>query len=108
MSGLLLIVFVLLHGWLTHFAQIGNFEAGLQDEVVVFEVVKRRLAQGLFVAFDFALLATVLYHGLNGIRNILLEWRPTAGRERTTTLALWVVGLAAFGYGARALLVFIL
>ncbi len=108
MSGLLLIVFVLLHGWLTYFAQIGDFEAGLQDEVVVFEVVKRRLAQGLFVALDFALLATVLYHGLNGIRNILLEWRPTARRERATTLALWVVGLVAFGYGARALLVFIL
>ena len=106
-SGLLLIVFVALHGWFTHFAQVGNVETGSQAEAVTFEVVSQRLAQGFFVFFDFALLALVLYHGLNGIRGILLEWRPASRRQREVTVGLWMLGLMAFIYGGQALLVFV-
>ena len=108
LSGVLLILFVLLHGWFTHFDPIPDVESGAQEEGVVFEVVKDRLGKGFFIALDFALLATVLYHGLNGIRNILLEFRPAARRERAVTLSLWLLGLVTFIFGARALLVFIL
>ena len=84
-SGLLLLFLVLTHGSITHFLPIGDVRAGIQDETVVYEVVKQRLAQGFFVFFDFALLSLALYHGLNGMRNILLEWRPAARRERIPT-----------------------
>ena len=107
-SGLLLLFLVLAHGSITHFLQIGDVQAGIQDEPVVYEIVKQRLAQGFFVFFDFSLLSLALYHGLNGIRNILLEWRPTARRQRLVTTSLWIVGLVSFGFGAMALLVFIL
>ena len=107
-SGLLLVFLVLLHGWFTHFALIGDVQAGVYDEVVLFDIVRRRLAQGTFIILDFALLAAVLYHGLNGIRNILLEWRPAARRQLAVNAALWVLGVAAFSVGAKALLVFIL
>ncbi len=107
-SGLLLLFLVLTHGSITHFLPIGDVQAGIQDEPVVYEVVKQRLAQAFFVFFDFALLILALYHGLNGIRNILLEWRPTARRQRMVTASLWILGLVSFSFGARALLVFIL
>lgn len=108
LSGLLLIFLVLAHGWFTHFVPIGDFAAGVQEEVVVFDVVKRRLAQTAFILLDFFLLAVVFLHGLNGIRNILMEWRPTRRLQGVVTVLLWATGVLAFGLGARALLVFIL
>jgi succinate dehydrogenase hydrophobic anchor subunit len=107
LSGVLLILLVLMHGWFTHFDPVADVESGIQEEAVVFDVVKGRLAKAGFVILDFALLAAVLYHGLNGVRNILLEWKPAARRERPVTLSLWVLGLVTFAFGARALAVFI-
>ena len=81
---------------------------GRQEELVLFSIVRQRLAQGLFIFVDFSLLGLVLYHGLNGMRNILLEWPPAARRANAMALGLWVLGAATFAYGAWALLVFIL
>lgn len=106
-SGLLLVVLIVAHGWFSHFVPISNVQAGLQAEPVVFDAVKRRLAQGGFIALDFVLLGVVLYHGLNGMRNIFLEWGPAARRQHLVEGGLWVVGLVAFGFGARTLAVFI-
>jgi succinate dehydrogenase hydrophobic anchor subunit len=57
---------------------------------------------------DFSLLGLVLYHGLNGMRNIFLEWPPAAHRAKAMTLGLWVLGVVTFVYGSWALLAFIL
>ena len=105
-SGLMLIALLAVHIWMSHFSGLGAVIDGRQDELVLFGIVKRRLAQGLFVFVDFSLLALVLYHGLNGVRNILLEWRPASQRRQVTT-GLWLLGAAAFAYGAWALMQFI-
>ena len=107
-SGVLLIFLVGIHIWMTHFSGLGDVIKGEQEELVLFEIVKQRLAQGLFIFVDFSLLALVLYHGLNGMRNILLEWGPAARRAKGMTIGLWVLGLATFAYGSWALLAFIL
>jgi succinate dehydrogenase/fumarate reductase cytochrome b subunit len=52
-------------------------------------------------------LGLALFHGLNGLRGILLEWRPLARRERLVTGALWLLGISAFGYGMLALWAFV-
>ena len=106
-SGLLLIFFLAVHIWMGHFSGLGAVIDGRQDELVLFDIVERRLAQGLFIFVDFSLLALALYHGLNGVRNILLEWRLAARRSRPIVLGLWLLGMAAFAYGAWALLAFI-
>ena len=93
---MLLLFFVLAHGTITHFVPIADVRAGLQGEPVTHEVVERRLAQGAMLAFDFALLGLALYHGLNGIRGILLEWSFTARRKTAVTAALHTIGLGAF------------
>ncbi len=107
-SGLLLLFFLGVHIWMGHFSGLGDVIEGRQEELVLFDVVKRRLAQGLFIFVDFSLLALVLYHGLNGIRGILLEWQPAAQREKTVTVGLLLLGAVTFGYGAWVLLQFIL
>ena len=107
-SGLLLIFLLTVHIWMGHFSGLSEVIAGRQEEVVLFEIVEQRLAQGLFIFVDFSLLALVLFHGLNGIRNILLEWAPAARRQKQVTRGLGILGAVTFIYGARVLLVFIL
>jgi len=51
------------------------------------------------------LLALGLYHGLNGIRNIVLDYWPNAGRAASWILT--VIGVAAVGYGSVALAAFV-
>jgi succinate dehydrogenase hydrophobic anchor subunit len=107
-SGLLLLLLLGVHIWMGHFSSLGAVIDGRQEELVLFDIVKRRLAQGLFVFVDFSLLALALSHGLNGVRNIMLEWPPAARRGKAITAGLWVLGAATFAYGAWVLLAFIL
>ena len=107
-SGVLLLFFVLAHGTITHFVPIADVRAGLQEDPVTHEVVERRLAQGAMLAFDFALLGLALYHGMNGIRGILMEWSFTARRKTVVTAVLHSVGLGAFVLGAAGLIAFVL
>ena len=104
----MLIFLVGVHIWMTHFSGLGDVVQGRQEELVLFAIVKQRLAQGLFIFVDFSLLGLVLFHGLNGMRNILLEWAPAARRAGAITVGLWALGLVTFAYGAWALLAFIL
>ena len=107
-SGMLLIFLLAVHIWMGHFSGLGDVIDGRQEELVLFDIVKQRLAQGLFIFVDFSLLALALYHGLNGMRNIVLEWPRAARREKSITTGLWVLGAATFVYGAWVLLAFIL
>ena len=107
-SGVLLIFLLAVHIWMGHFSGLRAVIDGRQEELVLYSIVQQRLAQGLFIFVDFSLLALVLYHGLNGMRNIFLEWPPAANRVKAMTLGLWVLGAVTFAYGAWALLTFIL
>jgi succinate dehydrogenase hydrophobic anchor subunit len=107
-SGVLLIALLAVHIWMGHFSGLRAVIEGSQEELVLYSIVQQRLAQGLFVFVDFSLLGLVLYHGLNGMRNILLEWPAAARRAQAMTLGLWFLGAATFVYGAWALLAFML
>ena len=107
-SGLLLISLVGVHMWMGHFSGLGDVIGGSQEELILYDVVKRRLAQGLFIFVDFSLLALVLYHGLSGLGSVILEWAPAARRRKQVSIGLLLLGTATFADGARVLLVFIL
>ncbi|MFN3973655.1 MAG: hypothetical protein ACK4K2_00015 [Dehalococcoidia bacterium] len=107
LSALALIFLLSVHIWITHFADIGKVVGGQQEELVLFHLVHLRLQTLLFMLVDGALLGLALFHGLNGMRSVLLEWRPLARKERWMTRSLWAVGLVAFGYGLRALWAFL-
>lgn len=107
-SGVLLIFLLVIHIWMGHFSGLRAVIDGRQEELVLYSIVEQRLAQGLFIFVDFSLLGLVLYHGLNGMRNILLEWPAAARQTKAMTLGLWTLGVFTFAYGAWALLAFIL
>ena len=107
-TGVALIALLGVHIWVNHFAGLEEVTSGRQEELVLFSLVKERLKTALFIAIDFSMLALVLYHGLNGIRSILLDLGLRSRARRAANLALVVVGVVAFVYGGNVLLVFII
>ena len=61
----------------------------------------RDASLGLTLGY-IALLGLALYHGLYGVRTILLELTLEPRTERTVTVVLVIVGLGLFGLGAWA------
>ncbi len=107
-TGLLLIILLAVHIGVSHFAGLEEVTSGQQEELVLFGLVKERLRTTLFILVDFSLLALVLYHGLNGIRSILLDLGLDGRKKHVANLVLAIVGVGAFLYGGNTLLVFII
>ncbi len=94
-SGLALIGLVGLHLWLVHFVDI----KGVWSVKAIAEVHIKHLA---ILGVDYALLGLALAHGLNGLRNILVDMKVWPGGERTVSDVLAAVGVATFAYGTFA------
>lgn len=107
-TGLLLIFLLAVHIWVSHFAGLKEVTSGQQEELILFSLVKERLRTTVLILADFSLLALVLYHGLNGIRSILLDLGLDGRKKRVANLVLAIVGVGAFLYGGNTLLVLIL
>lgn len=99
LTGVLLLLTLFIHIWVLHFANIG--------EVISYDNVAGRLMTAFFIIVDSALLALVLYHGLNGVRNVIFDYSIGPKAERAVNWILIIVGLATFVYGFNALLPFI-
>lgn len=98
-SGALLAVVVVLHLLLTHVLPPGG--------TLTFGIVSERLYRVVFVAVDVGLLGLVIFHALNGVRNVLLDFplsEPTLRRMHRLLVGL---GVGTFLYGLLALLPFI-
>ena len=93
-----LVVFLGAHLWILHYAVVG--------ERITFEGVLGRMQSPLYFALDAALLGTVIYHALNGFRNVLLDFRMSEGSARVLTWVLIIVGFLTFVFGVNALFPF--
>jgi succinate dehydrogenase cytochrome b556 subunit len=94
-TAVLLIVCLAIHLILTHLANIGNLS---------YDTVGKRVAHGSVTAVDIILLAAGLYHALNGLRMVLMDyWFTSRKWALVLTVVLWVVGLAFLSYGIWAL-----
>jgi succinate dehydrogenase hydrophobic anchor subunit len=94
-TAVLLIVCLAIHLVLTHIANIG--ELGMDN-------IGARLANAGLTAVDIILLAAGIFHALNGLRMVLMDyWFTSRTRALGLTIGLWVVGLLFFGYGIWAL-----
>ncbi|MBN1678166.1 MAG: hypothetical protein JW880_06465 [Candidatus Thermoplasmatota archaeon] len=101
LSAVLLIVLLGVHIWITHFADI-------DPEVhITVAGVETRLDQLLYIAVDYALLAVVLFHGLNGARTVMLDFDMFAKRHRAVDAALFIVGVVSLIWGIIVLFPFI-
>jgi succinate dehydrogenase hydrophobic anchor subunit len=98
-TAVLVIVTIMIHLVLTHYIAIGHLSyANIGD----------RLAGGAVVVNDIVLLVAVVFHGLNGLRMVVLDWGlSSSGGRRIFDVVLWVVGIAGIVYGIWALWVWV-
>ncbi|MBI2303845.1 MAG: hypothetical protein HYU86_03750 [Chloroflexi bacterium] len=97
-SAALLLFFLGAHFWVLHFAVAG--------EKLTFQGVAERLRTPLFVFIDLALVAVVVFHGLNGLLVVVTDFNLSRGARTVVVWLLWIVGVVTFLYGANALLPF--
>jgi succinate dehydrogenase cytochrome b556 subunit len=90
-TGALLIGLLGLHFWVTHFGTIGP---------VTFENVLERVKLPLWFFVDLALLAVIIYHALNGVRTIVLDFGLSPRKALIFDWLLVILGMAmlVFGY----------
>lgn len=95
-----LIVCLSVHMYFNHFAEIGS------GNVLTFELVNRRfeLYPVIYAINDIALLTLTIFHGLNGVRNVIYDWATSLTIRRVTSFALIVIGLIALWDGSLTLL----
>ncbi len=105
LSGVLLIVLLGIHIFVSHFMGVGEEESG--ETLITFAEVSVRLDQLLYIVVDYSMLAMVLFHGLNGLRTVLLDFDLFALRRRAIDATLWVVGIATLVWGIAILFPFI-
>lgn len=93
----LIIVLLGLHFAIMHYAPV--FTGQTIEEARSFEML---LARGRDVAqfiVYILFLAAALYHGLYGLRGIIIELPVARGRTRLVSRGLLLIGLAFFAYG---------
>jgi succinate dehydrogenase cytochrome b556 subunit len=97
-SGGMLLLLLIAHFWVQHFAS-----EALLREGITYHSIEHRLRMPLWQAIDIAFLAVALYHGLNGLRNILLDYsRISCGMARILTTLLVAVGVLWMYWGVEA------
>jgi succinate dehydrogenase / fumarate reductase membrane anchor subunit len=103
-AGVVILVFLGLHMAIMHLdATLGIFGTPGSRPVEWASIVLRM--KSLFFAVTYvALVGAALYHGLYGLRNILLELNPGARVRRTIDVGLSLLGLALFVFGTWAAL----
>ncbi len=100
LTAILIGVFIIIHIWVLHFASSGGGP-------ITFDSVRDRLSNPWLVTLDVLLLATVIYHSLNGVRAVLLDLGVGVKSHRLMDGILVALGLIAFAYGIVALIPFI-
>ncbi len=104
-SAVLLIVFLGIHIYVSHFMDVGA-ETG-EEPLITFNEVSIRLDALIYVVVDYGMLTCVLFHGLNGFRTVLFDFDMFANRKKLIDVALVVVGLGTLVWGIIILLPFI-
>ena len=97
-TGALLVVLLAAHFWVEHF-----ITADLQRGNLTFNAIHARVANPLWQVIDISFLLVALYHGLNGLRNIVLDYSRVSVRAmQAITAALMVLGVVWAWWGITA------
>jgi succinate dehydrogenase / fumarate reductase membrane anchor subunit len=94
-SALLLLFFIVAHLWIEHFMHLGA--------PITFHSVAVRLLHWTYAGIDYGLLVVVVYHGLNGLRSIILDAALTPRQVRAVTGGLWILGVVTVIFGINVL-----
>jgi succinate dehydrogenase hydrophobic membrane anchor protein len=96
-TGAALVVLLVMHFWVEHYA------ANVRHGGLSFEIVQQRMKNPWMQAIDISFLLIALYHGLLGLRNIILDYGWVTPRiARSITAVIIIVGLAWAYWGVTA------
>ena len=88
-TGGLLLVLLSAHFWVEHF-----MTAPLRRGDLTFQAIASRVSNPVWQAIDIGFLVVALFHGLSGLRNIILDWGRLGPRAvRAVNVALVVIGV---------------
>jgi succinate dehydrogenase hydrophobic anchor subunit len=102
-----LVVLLPIHIVINHLVNISKVESGALPGLVVFSNVAERFETPAYWVVDVLLLSFALYHGLNGVRNVAMDYGLRGAGEKVVTGALSLLGVAAFVFGIIALAAFL-
>jgi len=97
-TGGLLLFLLAAHFWVEHF-----MTAPARRGDLTYQVIVARVSNPLWQAIDISFLVVALYHGLNGFRDIILDYDILGRRAvKVLTAALVLVGLVWAWWGITA------
>ncbi len=97
-TGALLLVLLAAHFWVEHFAT-----APVRHGDLTYDVIVSRLSNPAWRIIDISFLLIALYHGLSGLRSIVLDYGPLGPRAvGAINVSLVVVGIAWAWWGIDA------
>lgn len=98
-TALLLVMGMAVHFFTFHFSP-SRYSSRYYDEVV------NRFCTPGWITFNMCLLALVVFHGLNGLWGILVDFNPDKKILHRFRQAIWLIGMVLFGAGAGILIWF--
>ncbi len=101
-SGAFLAVFLFTHVKVLHW----DFDFSTQGFIDFTFVIDRLSGSIGWAIFYFLFIISSLFHGLNGLWAVILDFRPSNGTQKLWLAILWVVGAAMAIYGLKTLGVF--
>ena len=92
-TGALLLVLLAAHFWVEHF-----MSEPLRRGQLTYDVIRARIENPYWQTIDIAFLLVALYHGLNGVRNILLDYSKIGKSGARLGTAILVLAGALWAY----------
>ncbi|MBI4835121.1 MAG: hypothetical protein HY811_09930 [Planctomycetes bacterium] len=95
-TGILLTALLAIHIITLHFTV---------SEVISFDTVVTRIQSSIFWLFFYTLfLLLTLWHGFNGVYEVVSDYAPSPGLKRFMIWFFWLFGLILFAWGMNVLL----
>ena len=98
-TAILLLFFLGTHIFVLHYIP--------ENMSINFLGVAARFKSVLYMFIDGGLLAVSLFHGFNGVRNVLFDFVTSEGKRNIINIVLLIAGIAFFLWGAYVLTFFV-
>ncbi len=98
-TAVLVLVAIGVHLVLTHYVAIGQLS---------YDNIGQRIGMTAVLVNDVVLLVAVVFHALNGVRMVALDYAfGTGGSRKVLSAVLWAIGLVSVVFGIWALWVWV-
>lgn len=94
-TGVAITAYLVIHMWVIHHLTKGPDE---------FNEVMHFVQQPLFKLAEIGLLGVILYHAVNGVRLLIVEWGGGARYQKKLFWWVMAVGIVLFAFGAYPIL----